>query len=332
MTTRILHGDVRAALASLPADSIDCCVTSPPYWAQRDYGYTGQIGLEPTLAEHIAVLVDVFEQVRRVLKPAGSLWLNYGDCYASSPNGRSAAATKAAGVDDRTFRDKPMSTVTPGIKPKDLCLAPERLVLALQAAGWWVRSKPVWGKPNAMPDSAGRYRPSVAYEQLYLLTKSASAFYDAEAVRMPRTSNEDGATYSGSADGNGVRKRTVTGNRYVDDDSGRLLRNWEADLSPIVPAEVWEIPTAAFAGAHFATFPPALVAVCLKASCPPRGLLLDPFGGAGTTALVADRMGHDSILIEASDDYVDITTQRLRADQRLFAGVSVERVGMGAAA
>ena len=217
MTVRILIGDVRDRLRDLDADSIDCVVTSPPYWGLRDYGVAGQLGMEPTLGEHIETLVDVFQEIRRVVKPEAAVWLNYGDCYATSPNGRSAADTKAAGNDDRTFRDKPFSTIGPiydpahqngdrrgasgnkgavdgsqgrviaggYLKPKDLCLIPFRLVIALQEAGWWVRSRCVWGKPNGMPDSSGRWRPSVAHEEIFLLSKSGDLWYDYEAVKMP---------------------------------------------------------------------------------------------------------------------------------------------------
>lgn len=383
----MIVGDVREALAGLAPDSVDCVVTSPPYWGLRDYGVDGQIGMERTLGEHLAVLVDVFDAVRRVMKPEGTLWLNYGDCYATTPNGRSAAATKASGADDRTFRDKPFSTVGPicapdqrgddrrgnhstlggsaphhtparimaggTLKPKDLCMVPNRLAIALQDAGWWVRSEIVWGKPNPMPDSSGRYRPSTAHEKIFLLTKSANSFYDSEAVRMPASDASiarwaqdiDGQAGSDRANGgaktngpmkavggvnsngypgstgDGIRRRSTRGN--VPNERGdRLLRNYEPDLSPIVPPEVWEIATAAFSDAHFATFPPALAAACIMAGCPKGGTVLDPFGGAGTTGLVADRLQRDSILIELNPEYAELARRRIAGDAGLFADVA----------
>jgi DNA modification methylase len=432
-----LHiGDVRERLAAMPADSVDCVVTSPPYWGLRDYDVEGQIGLEPTLAKHLAVMVDVFEAVKRVQKPTGTLWLNYGDCYATTPNGRSAADTKAAGADDRTFRDKPFSTVGPifqvddsprnksrqgrsgnlgngGIngaglpegrvvaggylKPKDLCMIPNRLAIALQDAGWWVRSEIVWGKTNPMPDSSGAQRPSTAHEKIFLLTKSddgavwrardtgeisfcpdltercalitdpdrdgarwlrIGAYYDAETVRQGRTSDEDAATFrGGSYVGGEPGPRTVVGNKRVKmpdgwdtgegghgsrhrrgresgkvievtprhqgqinhtglDElgrgSGRLLRNYEP-----AALTVWPMATQAFSDAHFATFPPELAERCILAGCPKGGLVLDPFGGAGTTALVALRYGRRAALIELNPDYAEMARRRIETEWRV---------------
>jgi DNA modification methylase len=394
MSVRILIGDVRERLAELQADSVDCVVTSPPYWGLRDYGVEGQIGMEPTLGEHLAVMVEVFDAVRRVMKPEGTLWLNYGDCYATKPNGRSAADTKAAGKDDRTFRDKPFSTVGPiydgsrdrgsrrgnhstltgkaphepagriaaggVLKPKDLCMVPNRLAIALQEAGWWVRSEIVWGKPNPMPDSSGRYRPSTAHEKIWLLTKSATSFYDSEAVRMPAAdasitrwaqnvdtqaaslrANAGGKTNGPMKAVGGKQRQTAdaqqglsAGRRNADlnerwdaaeaageQRDSRLLRNYEPDLSAIIPPDVWEIATAAFSEAHFATFPPALVVPCIAAGCPVGGIVLDPFGGAGTTGMVADRMQRDAILIELNPEYAELARRRIEGDASLFTQV-----------
>ncbi|MBN8843273.1 MAG: site-specific DNA-methyltransferase [Sphingomonadales bacterium] len=420
VSVTILIGDVRDRLRGMADESVDCVITSPPYWGLRDYDVEGQIGMEPTLAEHLALMVEIFDEVRRVLKPTGTVWLNYGDCYATAPNGRSAAETKAEGSDDRTFRDKPFSTVgqierapsnvtescgtrdgsgrrgggnNPAggyLKPKDLCMLPNRLAIALQDAGWWVRSEIIWGKPNAMPDSSGKYRPSTAHEKIFLLTKSGDAdvwvardsgeisfspdltercplvtkptesgprwvklgaHYDAGAVKLPVSGNSNarcakrvkapdswdtGAGGHGNHHRNGREKGKVLGGgpktvpvgtfktksnesmhaALVDQVDARLLRNFEqADaIAQLVPPDVmaWEIAIAGFSGAHFATFPPALVVPCVLAGCPAGGTVLDPFGGAGTTGLVAERLGREAVLIELNHKYAAIARDRLR--------------------
>jgi DNA modification methylase len=350
MSVRILQGDVRDVLAGLAADTFDCVVTSPPYWGLRDYGVEGQLGLEPTLAEHLSAMIDVFRAVRHVLKPEGTLWLNYGDCYATKPNGRSAADTKAAGTDDRTFRDKPFSTIGGVLKPKDLCMVPNRLAIALQEDGWWVRSEIIWAKPNPMPDSSGRYRPSTAHEKIFMLTKSGKSFYDSDAVRMPasqasmqrRAQDVEGQEGSHRANAGGKTNGTMkaVGGPRADKQRGhsrrhqgfsdrwdamtkaeqcggdRLLRNYER-----APVNVWEIATQPFSEAHFATFPPELAERCIKAGCPMGGHVLDPFGGAGTTGLVADRLGRHATLIELNPEYIAIARRRIEGDAPLFAEV-----------
>jgi DNA modification methylase len=355
MSVRILIGDVRAKLAEIEPESIDCVVTSPPYWGLRDYGVDGQIGMESTLGEHLNVMVEVFDLVRRAMKPEATLWLNYGDCYATKPNGRSAAATKAAGNDDRTFRDKPFSTVGGSLKPKDLCMIPNRLAIALQDDGWWVRAENIWGKANPMPDSSGKYRPSTAHEKIFLLTKSARSYYDSEAVKQPVSGNANarvarlkmpdgwdtgegahgsfhrqgrekgkaaGVTPKSAPEGSNIRAKesfhaTTTGMVET-----RYLRNYEP-----APVTVWAINSQAFPDAHFATFPPTLVAPCILAGCPEGGTVLDPFFGAGTTGLVADRLSRDCIGIELNAEYAEIARRRIQADAGVFADISVEHTG-----
>jgi DNA modification methylase len=389
-------GDCIEVMRSMPANSVDCVVTSPPYWGLRDYGVDGQIGLEPTLAQHLEVMVAVFEEVRRILKPTGTCWVNYGDCYATTPNGRSAADTKAAGNDDRTFRDKPFSTIGGSIKAKDLCMIPNRLAIALQDAGWWVRSEIIWGKTNPMPDSSGAYRPSTSHEKIFMLTKSddadvwrardtgeisfspdlsercplvtdptregarwlrMGAFYDAQIVKQGGEGGMTGAEHNRhslgeaiperqrrapqkikmpdgwdtGAGGHGSRHRrgreagkvievtprhqnhiNHTGLDELGRGEGRYLRNYEP-----APVSVWEMATQAFSEAHFATFPPELAERCILAGCPKGGSVLDPFGGAGTTALVALRHGRAAQLIELNPEYADITCRRIEKEWKV---------------
>lgn len=337
MSVTILQGDVREVLATLPGDYFDCVVTSPPYWGLRDYGVVGQIGLEPTLAEHLTIMVEVFNQVRRVLKPSGTLWLNYGDCYATTPNGKSAAAYKAEGADDRTFRDKPFSTIGGVLKPKDLCMIPNRLAIALQEAGWWVRSEIIWHKPNPMPESV-RDRPTSAHEKVWLLAKSERYFYDADAIReplaassiarlgQPNLENQAGSLRAnGGAKTNGAMKAVRFGGDKGQGEHGAAARpasgnEWEGGQGANA-RNVWSIPTQPFKEAHFATMAPELAERCIKAGSPAGGLVLDPFGGAGTTGLVADRLGRHATLIELNLSYIDIARRRIEGDAPLFTEV-----------
>ena len=277
MSVEILVGDIFDKIKDIPDESIHCCVTSPPYWGLRDYGVAGQIGLEPTLAEHLDVMVRVFAEVWRVLRKDGTLWINYGDCYTTSPNGRSAADTKKAGNDDRTFRDKPFSTIQGTLKPKDLCMVPNRLAITLQDWGWWVRSEIIWHKPNPMPESITD-RPATSHEKIFLLSKSKKYFYDADAVRVPSDWNPDdtkmpdgwdtglgahGTVHRlGREKGKPVKKDKQRGHgrrhagfndrwdkmtKKEQLENGRNLRN------------VWTVAPKPFPGAHFATFPPDLI-------------------------------------------------------------------------
>ncbi|WP_162651574.1 site-specific DNA-methyltransferase [Lentilitoribacter sp. Alg239-R112] len=352
MSIQIIVGDCLAQLKTLPDESVDCGVTSPPYWGLRDYGVEGQMGLEETLGEHLKDMVAVFEEFKRVLKSTGTLWVNYGDCYATTPNGRSAAATKAVGNDDRTFRDKPFSTIGGVLKPKDLCMIPNRFAIAMQESGWWVRSEIIWAKPNPMPESV-KDRPAGSHEKIFLFSKQPQYNYNGDAVTQPVSKNtharlsQDIMAQIGSARANGGKK--TNGNmkavarkqknlkrdrphsmhkaRVKDNDSfdsalalpvtERNLRNYEP-----APLEVWNIPTAAYSEAHFATFPPELAKRCILAGCPKGGMVLDMFGGAGTTGLVADRLGRDCILLELNPEYAEMAKARISNDSPLFAEVS----------
>lgn len=325
MSVRIINADVFEGLAMLEDESVQCCVTSPPYWGLRCYGVEGQLGLEPTLSEHIDKMVAVFAEVHRVLRKDGTLWLNYGDCYASSVNGRSAADTKAAGKDDRTFRDKPFSTVGGVLKAKDLCMVPNRLAIALQEFGWYVRSEIVWFKPNPMPESI-KDRPTSSHEKIWLLSKSQRYQYDAEAVRedisvpddrLPhgrmrnRRTNSNGSGWNGSSftSAQDIATKPNLGMGPRKERPGRNMRN------------VWEIATQAYPDAHFATFPMALAERCIKAGCPAGGTVLDCFGGAGTTGLVADKLGRSAVLIELNPEYAAMAEKRIYTSAPLFAEV-----------
>jgi len=318
MPIRLLKGDCREVLRTLPAESVHCVVTSPPYWGLRDYGIAGQMGMENTYEAHVSGIVAVFREVWRVLRKDGTLWLNYGDSYATSVNGRSAADTKAAGNDDRTFRDKPFSTIQGVLKPKDLCGIPWRVAFALQADGWYLRQDIIWSKPNPMPESVTD-RCTKAHEYLFLLSKSERYHYDADAIKEPSV-DPVGSTaryksaFSGRPEGAVVCPDDKNGQRYA----MKGMRIFDEMRNR---RSVWEVTTQPFPDAHFATFPPALIEPCILAGCPKEGTVLDPFGGAGTTGLVADRLGRNAILIELNPEYAAMAERRIRNDCPLFTEV-----------
>lgn len=311
MNINILNGDVREILPTLPSDHFDCVVTSPPYWGLRDYGVEGQIGLEPTMQGYLDTMVGVCRELRRVLKPEGTFWLNIGDSYASSPTGSlgtkmalgGGKANQAAGLNRQ-------NKIGNGLRPKDLCMIPNRLAIALQEDGWYVRSEIIWHKPNPMPESV-RDRPTSAHEKVWLLTKSEKYFYDADAIAEPVTEStisrlaQNVESQIGSSRANGGAK--TNGNlKAVGNGQIRNTRN------------VWSITTKPFKGAHFATMPPELAERCIKAGCPKDGLVLDPFGGSGTTGFVARNLGMNVTLIELNEDYIQISKARIYDNSRLL--------------
>lgn len=261
MKHTILNGDVITCLRSLPDACVQCVVTSPPYWGLRDYGVEGQIGLEPTPGEHVEKMVEVFREVRRVLRDDGVLWLNYGDCYAGSTTGADRPPEPGHTHEDRgrvkTGRENKHRRPDAGLKPKDLVGMPWRIAFALQADGWYLRSDIIWSKPNPMPESVTD-RPTKSHEYVFLLTKSSRYFYDADAVREPFESND--VTYPAINTVQGVYRVNNGKNRGGGDAiRGRNRRT------------VWEIATQPTPEAHFATFPEALVEPCVKAGTSERG-------------------------------------------------------------
>ena len=315
MSVRILIGDALTRLRDLPNESVHCCVTSPPYWGLRDYGVEGQIGLEPSQEAYVARIVAVFAEVRRVLRPDGTCWVNLGDSYNAA--GRVGHGTRI-GYKQGTSRasacgeDSPRPSAV-GLKPKDLVGIPWRVAFALQADGWWLRSDIIWHKPNPMPESVTD-RPTKAHEYVFLLTKSERYAYDADAIaeigtgRNPGNVSHKGTTAYESGDDH---HRTKGGLLNI---GAREFRNARS---------VWTIATQPFRGSHFATMPPALAERCIKAGCPAGGTVLDPFGGAGTTGLVADRLQRNAVLIELSPVYAEMARARIQGDAPLTSVVEV---------
>jgi DNA modification methylase len=254
-------GDCRDVLAGLPADSVDCVVTSPPYWGLRDYGSDGQLGLERTPEEYVANMVAVFREVRRVLKPSGTCWLNLGDSYARD-SGKSPTVRH---VDGRAKNFDPSAAGRPqasdyGMKPKDLVGIPWRVAFALQADGWYLRSDVIWSKPNPMPESVTD-RPTKSHEYLFLLTKSARYYFDADAVREPHVTASNLRDPGKEAYGTVGRKTPLSpGAREFNHPNGRNIRS------------VWNIATRPYPGAHFAVFPPELPERCIKAGSSEKGV------------------------------------------------------------
>ena len=313
MSIRIIVGDVRERLRDLPDESVQCCVTSPPYWGLRDYGQDDQIGLEQTPDEYVAQMVDVFREVRRVLRDDGTLWLNLGDSYAGNACGLSDGSGSSDGSVGRGPAPK-VDRKGNGLKPKDLVGIPWRVAFALQADGWWLRQDIIWHKPNPMPESVTD-RCTKAHEYVFLLSKAARYFYDAEAIsESALTAGQVGGFTPNAAIAAGIKPSgnmiTERGRQYIRKDA----RNKRS---------VWTITTKPFSGAHFAVMPPDLAELCIKAGSKEGDTVLDPSGGAGTTSLVADRLKRDAIMIELNPEYAKIAEERLRGDAPMFVDIEV---------
>lgn len=294
-------GDCLSVLKGMQ-NQVDCCVTSPPYWGLRDYGVEGQLGLEKTPEEYVSKLVEVFREVKRVLKDDGTLWLNLGDSYMCNVKGKGSKSglnNKNDNARDvsRTFTKKQC----PGIKHKDLVGIPWRVAFALQADGWYLRQDIIWNKPNPMPESV-RDRCTKAHEYIFLLSKKPKYYFDHQAIKEPaktdsfRLSKRIVKPHKHEAIGQNIVKGF---HKFVQDPAGRNKRS------------VWTVTTKPFKGAHFATFPPDLIEPCILAGCPKGGTILDPFFGAGTVGLVALKHDRKFIGIEINPAYIQIAQNRI---------------------
>lgn len=321
----ILVGDCLASLRAMADQSVNTCVTSPPYFGLRDYGHAGQIGLEQTPDEFVAKLVEVFRGVRRVLRDDGTLWLNLGDSYGSA-GGNTHAGFNARYHGTQSVEDKQGQaldgvterTVYTGLGAKNLLGIPWRVAFALQADGWTLRQDIIWHKPNPMPESV-KDRCTKAHEYIFLLSKGPRYYFDSEAMQEDAIYGARGSQFDTGKTGahqmgrasSAPRQSKVRGefngktNALAGREAFRAIRDTRNRRS------VWTVATKPFKGAHFATFPPDLIEPCVLAGCPEGGTVLDPFGGAGTTGLVAARNSRNSILCELNPEYAAMAAERI---------------------
>lgn len=313
LTWRILVGDVRDRLRELPDGSVQTCVTSPPYWGLRDYGVPDQLGLEPTPEAYVQNMVAVFREVRRVLKDDGTCWLNLGDSYANDGKWGGSSGGKHVSELHGNSGIGRRRRVT-GMKPKDLVGIPWRVAFALQADGWYLRQDIIWSKANPMPESVTD-RCTKAHEYIFLLTKSARYYYDAEAIKEPQS--------EGTLErfGNGRAPRVAIGPKGIDalGNSGQSSGAVGILADGRNKRSVWHIPTQPYPEAHFATYPEALIEPCILAGSRPGDTVVDPFNGSGTTGAVAIRHQRHYIGIELNPAYVPLAEQRIGAVAPLFA-------------
>ena len=323
---KIIQGNCVDKIKELEDNSIDCVVSSPPYFGLRDYGNDEQFGLEPTYQDYIANTVKVFETFKPKLKDTATIWWNVGDSYASfrpmgtSDNGQYDGIVSKAYSGHLKLNDIGRSGKTskvPGnhyrgrgkisgcLKPKDLVMIPNRVAIALQDVGWYIRSEIIWHKPNPMPESVTD-RPTSCHEKIWLITKNKKYYYDADIIKEPCKTFDKNIRDRETTKLNNTPGRTkMTGlkkNNYI-------MKN---------KRNVWSVTTKPFKDAHFATYPKDLIEPCIKAGCPEGGTVLDPFGGSGTTGIVAQLNNRNSILIELNPEYIKIAKNRIYKELGIF--------------
>ncbi len=311
---KIFNEDCRDGMKKLPDKSVNCCVTSPPYFGLRNYGTDEQIGLEETPELFVEKMVEVFTEVRRVLKDDGTLWLNLGDSYATGKL----------------------------LKPKDLIGVPWMVAFALRSSGWYLRQDIIWHKPNPMPESVTD-RCTKSHEYIFLLSKSSKYYYDHEAIKTKMTESsmsrlsQDVESQEGSdrvpGKTNGKMKAVgqfVGGKKHKNlEEKGQSLHSfhktrntngqeWQSEDGMANKRSVWTVTTRPYSEAHFATFPEELILDCIKAGCPENGIVLDPFMGAGTTAVVSKKLNRNYIGFELNPEYIKIANNRLYKEIGMF--------------
>lgn len=317
---QILQGDCIKVVQSLPPDTIQTVITSPPYWGLRDYGMTEQIGLEETVQDYIQKIVSLFREIKRVLKDDGTVWLNLGDAYAGSGRGRIANGQAHPGIEHKQSVGQRsgfinLSNKVAGLKPKDLIGLPWRVAFALQEDGWYLRKDIVWNKPNAMPESV-RDRPTSSHEYIFLLSKSQKYYYDHEAIKEEAAYKQFSDPPRGSRGAFGMEQQGRREDKPRGSFKGkygdlafRAIRNKRNKRS------VWTVATKPTKDAHFATYPVELIEPCVLAGCPIDGIVLDPFMGSGTTGIAALKHSRNFIGIELNPEYIKIANKRLNGVQ-----------------
>ena len=300
MNYTIIEGDCIEKLKELPEKSINTCVTSPPYYALRNYKMDGQVGVEETPDDYVQKIVQVFREVRRVLKDDGTIWINLGDSYAGSGGAGNQFDQIENGLSPYKQTGSPKDI---GLKPKDLIGIPWRVAFALQADGWYLRSDIIWHKPNPMPESV-KDRPTKSHEYIFLMSKNRTYYYDQESIKTPvKQENMKGTT---------THKRSTKD--WGDGTGVKTHNGFDKSYDMANKRDVWTVPTDKFEGQHFATFPKELIKPCILAGCPEGGTVLDPFNGSGTTCIVSLQNNRKYIGIELNPEYCIIAHKRISTE------------------